>query len=640
MSQLRFIAILCLLLPACVFDDDADPADDVSETSAALQGPGDDDPPECDDGNPCTKDTIRFGGCRYTQLANGTSCDDGDLCNGVGRCQTGTCVTSAPLSCNDGNSCTDDWCEPALGCVSEDNTASCSDGNSCTVGDVCSSGVCEGVGSTSGTIGAPAITDVVVSAAAGLIDRAPVYYLEGDVLDVDLTVPSCTYVTSVRLGDATLTTAPRTACGEFDFPRDCEPNFYTIESDLLQPDGSRRLRVRLHLTPSTKDGASKPVRIIAASALGEATYDLVLARVADVKPDFIELTIADADFHDEFIGAVFAGYGDDASQQLASGGTIHDPDYNATRMQILGENKLRVLLDFSARQDYWCDPRVHVDATYALAVDGDQVSALRQPDATSVMIDFAWYCDLLGGFFQGIQAGMAEDGVVAAVDASMGDLAAELTGALCQPGPGGCTGITLSSVPGELRVKLLNTYESVAFDVAYNPNGATFPSPSGLPLRAGENVVVTAAGIVAGCDFPTAPSDACFGAAMGPAGVPNRNVASGPAAPQVPPATDPDGTYHAERAEARAAMTMLTRDASALPRPAAPVGALLAKLGSAAAPSVIGTGPCQIATPAQDLLGFGANDRTRADSLQYGRGQRRVTVVFTAPTAAIPPCAP
>lgn len=664
MTRLRLCALVCLLLPACATfdaDDDADRGDDaadhgddaadrgddaadddgLSTTSLELRPPGDDDPPDCDDDNPCTRDTLRLGVCRHTRLSNGTACDDdADVCTGVGTCSAGVCVQSAPPSCDDGNACTDDWCEPSVGCVSEATTATCSDGNSCTVGDACSAGVCEGQGSTSGTIGLPAITDVVVSAPGGLLDRAPVYYLEGTELDVALTVPSCTYVTSIRVGDSTLTTAPRTACGEFDWPRDCEPQYYSIESDALAADGSRRLRLRLHLSPAPGDGASKPVTIVAASALGEATHALTLARVADAAPAFIELSLADDDLHNAFIGEVYAGYGDDGSQQLASGGTIYDPDYNATRMSILAENALRVRLDFSAVQDDWCNPRVHVDATYTLFVDADRVVALRDNTRTDVSMDFAWYCDLLGGFIQGIKAGMAEDGVVRAVDEAMGGLTERLTGELCRPETG-CGGLVLASVPGELRIKLLNGlgWPAVAFDVDYDPNGAKHPSPYGLPLRAGENVVVTAAGIAATCDGATAPWDACFGVSPGPAGVPNGVVVDGDAAPPVPPPYE-GGTYFAERAEARAVLDMVTRTPADLPRPDGKVGALMGKLAGATQPALIGTGPCQVATQGQDLLGFGANDLTRGDSLELGRGSYRVTVVFVPPTEDIPPCAP
>ena len=58
------------------------------------------------------------------------------------------CVPDAPLQCMDGNPCTDDTCDPVVGCVHVNNTAPCDDGNSCTTGDTCSGGTCRPGGPT------------------------------------------------------------------------------------------------------------------------------------------------------------------------------------------------------------------------------------------------------------------------------------------------------------------------------------------------------------------------------------------------------------------------------------------------------------------------------------------------------------
>src|SRR5262245_15924247 len=65
-----------------------------------------------------------------------------------------------PAGCDDSNPCTDDLCDPALGCRHFNNSASCTDGNSCTTNDVCSQGVCVG--------GPPAASCSVCDAAATL----------------------------------------------------------------------------------------------------------------------------------------------------------------------------------------------------------------------------------------------------------------------------------------------------------------------------------------------------------------------------------------------------------------------------------------------------------------------------------------
>jgi len=45
--------------------------------------------------------------------------------------------------CDDGNQCTDDWCEVGTGCIHTFNDAGCDDGNPCTSTDYCSQGGCQ-----------------------------------------------------------------------------------------------------------------------------------------------------------------------------------------------------------------------------------------------------------------------------------------------------------------------------------------------------------------------------------------------------------------------------------------------------------------------------------------------------------------
>lgn len=93
----------------------------------------------CDDGNPCTVDQCEpEEGCSYI-LLDGISCEDGSLCTLEDRCVAGQCV-GEPLNCNDGNICTQDGCHPVTGCWHDlaDNACCqggvsvCDDGNPCT----------------------------------------------------------------------------------------------------------------------------------------------------------------------------------------------------------------------------------------------------------------------------------------------------------------------------------------------------------------------------------------------------------------------------------------------------------------------------------------------------------------------------
>jgi hypothetical protein len=97
---------------------------------------------DCDDGNECTDDTCNGpDGCVYSP--NAASCDDGTKCTAGDHCAAGWCVAGSILDCHDDNPCTDDSCDPLLGCVHSPNVLPCNDGNVCSTGDTCLAAKCE-----------------------------------------------------------------------------------------------------------------------------------------------------------------------------------------------------------------------------------------------------------------------------------------------------------------------------------------------------------------------------------------------------------------------------------------------------------------------------------------------------------------
>lgn len=95
----------------------------------------------CTDDNPCTNEMChpRYG-CIYP--FNSDPCSDGDACTSGDVCYYGVC-TGVPTPIDDGNLCTDDFCDPDTGVVSNtNNTDACDDLDACTVGDMCSEGGC------------------------------------------------------------------------------------------------------------------------------------------------------------------------------------------------------------------------------------------------------------------------------------------------------------------------------------------------------------------------------------------------------------------------------------------------------------------------------------------------------------------
>jgi hypothetical protein len=100
----------------------------------------------CDDGDACTApDTCRGGACVGMALS-GTACDDGNACTEQDECASGTC-RGRPVTCDDGDPCTQDACDAVRGCVHSAAGAegdACDDGDPCTEPDACESGTCAG----------------------------------------------------------------------------------------------------------------------------------------------------------------------------------------------------------------------------------------------------------------------------------------------------------------------------------------------------------------------------------------------------------------------------------------------------------------------------------------------------------------
>ena len=80
------------------------------------------------------------GNCVTFALPDGTTCGAASVCSSGGQCKTGACVGATNGSCDDGNPCTKDACNPG-GCSFVALVgAACTDGDSCTTGEVCTAG--------------------------------------------------------------------------------------------------------------------------------------------------------------------------------------------------------------------------------------------------------------------------------------------------------------------------------------------------------------------------------------------------------------------------------------------------------------------------------------------------------------------
>ena len=111
----------------------------------------------CFDGNACTRDLCdqTTGGCNFVPFSG--PCDDGSVCTENDICVDGQCIGGA-ISCDDGNPCTNDTCNPSVGCQWNNlEGAPCETGNLCT-NDTCRMGVCSTGGARNCSTGNPCTT--------------------------------------------------------------------------------------------------------------------------------------------------------------------------------------------------------------------------------------------------------------------------------------------------------------------------------------------------------------------------------------------------------------------------------------------------------------------------------------------------
>jgi MYXO-CTERM domain-containing protein len=100
-------------------------------------------PDQCHDAATCNATT---GVCDYPLKANGTNCNDSNACTQQDSCQSGVCTGMNPVTCVPSDQChVAGTCDTSTGVCSNpakaDGTA-CDDGNMCTVTDVCTAGAC------------------------------------------------------------------------------------------------------------------------------------------------------------------------------------------------------------------------------------------------------------------------------------------------------------------------------------------------------------------------------------------------------------------------------------------------------------------------------------------------------------------
>jgi MYXO-CTERM domain-containing protein len=141
---------MCALTPkpdgtACT-DNNACTMGDTCQAGACVPGalvvcPA---PDQCHTQGTCNTTT---GVCSNPQKANGAVCEDGNLCTKNDTCQAGVCKSGAAMVCPGADQCNDaSTCDPSTGMCSNGAKADgtlCEEGDLCTGPDACQAGACK-----------------------------------------------------------------------------------------------------------------------------------------------------------------------------------------------------------------------------------------------------------------------------------------------------------------------------------------------------------------------------------------------------------------------------------------------------------------------------------------------------------------
>jgi len=162
--------VVCTALDQCHVAGTCNPTTGTCSNPVAAEGT------VCNDGNSCTQTDSCINGsctganpvictasdqchvagicnpttgtCSNPNVADGTNCNDNDLCTQTDSCQSGTCTGGNPIVCTASDQCHEaGTCDSSTGMCSDPISAdgkACNDDDACTQTDACQSGSCTG----------------------------------------------------------------------------------------------------------------------------------------------------------------------------------------------------------------------------------------------------------------------------------------------------------------------------------------------------------------------------------------------------------------------------------------------------------------------------------------------------------------
>lgn len=487
-------------------------------------------------------------------------------------------------------------------------------------------------------------------------DRGPIYYTDGNTLEVTLETTACAQVSEVDF-----------KWGPIEPDDPIEPSDglgYEIVSTTDGTDGVREIRLRIDFQ-NAGNGTTFPVTIELESPSGNVatTAPFTLVEALSVTERLSEeagasngvVDLGRDELTNEVLQAMFAKFGD-YNYWDRNGVNLYDFDYSRFELDITPAGisfYARVKADIipGPGDGDFCNPTAHAWGTFKIELQGAQL-VTNWVEEVDIDVDWPLGCELLtlnlvdlGDLFV---EWFKDDNIERKIAQRIGALTS-----FCPPVLGGCDQ-TIKSIEhqqGSVRVTIKPLFDSVTFRQPYlssqlDAASVGDPMRRGVAIPPGEAVILITGGLASGCG-----TQACteVNHVFGASGLFNWNwdarrfaPAEGEAWGAHPPVLDPwpcgpNGcAYFAGRHAAWNRQQGMRRDLANILAPNRNVGATLARIihadGSASPLKHTGDYVCGLDAAGGEAarLVVGRNDiPTGPLAGEYGAGDAIVTMVFT-----------
>ena len=381
-----------------------------------------------------------------------------------------------------------------------------------------------------------------VSSPDPILQSSPIYYIEGAVTEVSLTLPSCIKVQNVQVNGDDIP-----EYYEGFIPIDSIPIYYYIVSDEPLPDDQHVVTVGIKIHKQ-KRGSSYPTKIIVGNNYRpndpSGSFNLTIVDVKYVNPRDTYMSFSQAELNNRFNYGIFQDFSEDDE--------LYSPGYNPLSIKPDG---IHFNWQFKNKINNWCNPTFYVDGVFTLEPHVDEYDINNNGETDDYIIkvvwregddivsgpdvrhDVAFHCDIVGSvlIYYHIALALAEEGIKDRIVNSLQKEFLEITDSF------DCTNIDCNSVLApsvfetyvdELRIKLFLPTSKVVVEVPYFGLSDANPVGHGFALNSGDEVLMLASGwltVCAALDRGTWPCG--IKTYIGPNGLPNYRLLSGQEGP-------------------------------------------------------------------------------------------------------------